>query len=247
MTFVPEIILRESVARGLRIFRNKPDAIRALFATESLLFPESTQNPVERFIDFLYEHPAIPTVINYPDRDLNIPNVAIVSPNSAESPENSYVGDMGGLAFILANTDHPGGAAALADDGSKCIATSMILESVDSGTFHIIVTTLDPDLTALLTALVRFSIFHVKLRLEADYGIMDIRLSDSDFQFPKDYWPTLTWSKSIKVTALIRKGMNSAELYDTADEAYWNSVNSTLSEIIVQLQGVVVPLNARFP
>jgi len=195
-----------------------------------------TPGLVKSFYTYLHTHPKIPVVVNFPTPDLNIPNVAIISPDSNE--ELQFLGDHMGTEIMLASSDSVG----LTGDnpGEKVIATANIIGVIDSANFRIVTTASDEILTAMLTSALRFLIFHAKFRLE-QFGIFDIVLGESDFAFPQDYWPTIAWSKALRLTGRVEKALNTMPLRNTEDETIWESVspilNQFISDLTVELSG----------
>tara|TARA_Y100001973_G_scaffold87628_1_gene131825 strand:- start:74 stop:799 length:726 start_codon:yes stop_codon:yes gene_type:complete len=230
MSFIPEIILREVVARGIAVIREDDKIIPELLATEEVFYPGLTQ----RFKTYLKKHPKIPVVLNYPDRDLSVPNVAIISLKSQESMKESFIGDQAGYYNVFAPPDHPAGVYDASQD-MNIVAVSEVVGTFDDANYHAVVTTQDDVLTCVLTAALRIAIYFAKIRLEKDYGFQALRLSEFDFKYPKDYWPKQTWSKTIQVQGLVTKEMSAESFSNTEDAAAWNAIVPKISSAYLTL------------
>jgi len=227
MSFVPEIILREVLARGIALLREDERILPSLLETEDKFYPGLSK----RFKKYLEKHPKVPVVLNYPDRDLSVPNVAIVSLKSQESLKDSYIGDQAGYYNVYAPPDHPLGVYD-SSVGLNIVAVSEVLGTFDDANYHVIVTTQDDVLTCILTAALRIVIYFAKIGLEKDYGFQCLRLSEFDFKYPKDYWPKATWSKTIQIQGLVTKEISAEAFANTEDAEKWNAIVPKISSII---------------
>lgn len=231
MSLLPEVVLRAVLAKGIYLLRDNLDLCKTLFLVEEELIPDLG----EKFNEYLKDHRKIPVVINFPPSDLDIPNVAVVSPDSAE--ELAYLGDYLGVSKVIGSE---GGR--LESDGTRTIATADSIGNTDRANFRCVVTTKDELVTAMLTSALRFLLFHAKFRL-GEYGIFNLELGESDFMFPQEYWPTLTWSKSIKISAYVNKIISTESLRNTEDEELWNSVQPVLNSFIAS--GLTVEIDGE--
>ena len=232
MSFVPEIILREVVARGIALLRTDEKIIPALLEKEDQFYPGLSS----RFKKYLEKHPKVPVVLNYPDRDLSVPNVAIVSLKSQESMKDSFIGDQAGYYNVYAPPDHPAGVYDTAA-GLNIVAVSEVVGTFDDANYHVVVTTQDDILTCILTAALRIVIYFAKMGLEKDYGFQCLRLSEFDFKYPKDYWSKPTWSKTIQIQGLVTKEVSAEAFADTEDAEKWNAIVPKVASVVTTVTG----------
>lgn len=239
MSFVPEIIIREVIARGIALLRTDAKIIPSLFTAEDSFVPGLSS----RFKAYLEKHPKIPVVFNYPSEDLSLPNVAIVSLKSQESIKDLAIGDQFGYYGVYADTTHPAGVYD-STKGLNIVSTSEVIGVYDDANYHIIITTQDDILTTILTAALRIVIYHAKIRLETDYGFQCMKLADYDFKFPRDYWPKQTWSKTIQLQGLVRKEITGEAFSDTEDSNKWGSIVPKIKEVVASVTQTNVKLTS---
>lgn len=232
MSLAPELILREVAQRAIQTLQKYPKLAEALCEAEERLKPGITKD----FQDKLKMYPTIQVVANYPTPDLSLPNVSIVTQSASES--ETFLGDFMGEDIAYAMDDAVGGLSELLDandEGTHPVSASDVLGWYDDATFRIVVTTLHETFTALLAGALRFLLFYAKHRLEAIYGINNVSLSVADFAFPQDYWPALTWSKSITLKANVATEVSSRLLQKTEDSQLWEDSLPSIRDIIAEI------------
>lgn len=232
MPIAPELILREVAQRAIQTLQKYPKLSEALFEAEEQLKPGITKD----FQDKLKMYPSIPVVANYPTPDLGLPNVSIVTQSASES--ETFLGDFMGEDEAFAMDSSVGGFSELldmTDEGTHPLSVSDVIGWYDDATFRIVVTTLHETFTSLLAGALRFLLFYAKHRLEAIYGINNVVLSTADFAFPQDYWPTLTWSKSVTLKADVATKVSSRLLQKTEDSQLWDDSLPSIRDIIAEI------------
>lgn len=237
MLLSPEIILRQVIARGLAILRDNSALVEHLMKVEEKFWPGIT----ERFVSNLKEFPEIPVVTNWPESEGSIPVISVIVESSEESL--AFVGDMAGIEHLDAAFGSVAGGLEDSETGLRNFALAEVIGVLDSASYNVIITTLNPEFTSLLTSLVRFMIFHAKLRMEHLYGIRDIELSDHDFQYPHEYWPQQVWSKAVSIKAKVDRTGSTWHLRHEQDDEMWKSVYYEVSDFVVNLvpsEGIVV-------
>lgn len=84
MSILPEMIIQQTLIRGVRLFREDDRLI-------GMLFRNVDQRELESIRDFLHND-SIEICINYPDQDLKVPSIVILLKNETES--QPFLGDL---------------------------------------------------------------------------------------------------------------------------------------------------------
>jgi hypothetical protein len=84
MSLVPEFIIQQTLVKGFRVFRENPDLVR-------MLFRNVEQESLQDLVEFLKDS-TVDICINYPDKDLVLPMIAIILGSEAET--DTFLGEL---------------------------------------------------------------------------------------------------------------------------------------------------------
>lgn len=85
MSLLPEFVIQQTLVKGFRAFRENPGLVR-------MLFRNLEQSDLQDLVTFFRDNVPIDICINYPDKDLVLPCIAILMGSETES--DSFLGEL---------------------------------------------------------------------------------------------------------------------------------------------------------
>ena len=232
----PELLLRHLVQTYISFLTTEDGQtfMAAVFAHEDVLASGSDSTFSSRLFSALSKNTPV-VALNYPEPQLvRLPCITILESDTQES--QAFVGDSMFEAQVF-----DGG---FDDDQTlQAFATSEVLGYMVKCDFKMIVTTNDAEFTAGLARMLSLLLFLSKMTLERTFTVCNMAIQESDFLFPQDYWPLLTWSKSLNLSFEMQRRIFA---YDAKSFPYtedWDAVRRMIRALHVVLEKRVASLH----
>jgi len=175
-----EWCLRQLVVNGYAAVQSDSSIIDGLLRK----YPDSSREMLKTYIE---EHPNIQVINNYPNSDVPLPHVSILTSGGAEDAAKDTLGDLFGTDDVL-NDDGEIGAVSHAVGYAKTVE---ILVAVTTGD-------VDGQLTNLLFEVFSGLIYLHKWVLDTK-GLRNLRLDERSFQFDQSLLPAFATSRALLV------------------------------------------------
>lgn len=182
---MPEHAIRQLIGYSLRQIALAVDDLKHNLIDE--LFARVPLDTRLQIKEWLRTHLNIPVVVNWPRDDQSLPFIAVVNESSVEADDALMLGNYGGTQ-VLGSGD------------SQTVREVRRLP--DRNTSTVYVASDDPNLTAYLSALVRFIVVSNADDLTSYYDMHSLSVSTHDVKWDERFLPTFCYVRAMSMSYL---------------------------------------------
>jgi len=176
--------------------------IRRTIDTNSLideLFAFTTKDTIKRFKEYLRDHKNFYVGVNWPQEDVHLPLITVISQSEEEATDLAFLGDAVGVEQFGTF----GGGQKLTQRQAKAVPLR--------STTQIYIASTDDELTLLLYNVVRFIFLSNKLQLSQLYDIHNLVVSGQALEYDQELHPVKGFYRTIQLQYLTLFDWNLSE------------------------------------